>query len=419
MTLEETRARLWGHPAGSVCEGLLVLAGSSPLPNLLAVLALRPPKVVAVYSASNLRFKPLFENAVRAYYAPAFEAIDLADPYDPHDVAEQMRRRPLGALVLCYTGGTKPMAVQIHRVWTEQASKRHDLPLVDQRACYLSDASLTLRFDAEAMSVDMASIGVSTAALAKLHGLTNFKSTRQAMQKDDPATDVGLRILDRALDEVGVTARLFLASREKPTPSKADLALRVAIPALEGFPGNAESYRRFIGGVWLEYAAGALVRQAATADDEVLASLWAGVPRAEDFELDLSLRRGARVFAVSVTSDGAEWADHVKAEIKAARLVAEDEAELLRPRNPAKLKLFEVQERARQIGGELARSALICLGRSAWCEELRAEVVREWSGDQHRPAVFGIDHLREWRAGRLDSLRQWFEDDTHAGDHAR
>jgi hypothetical protein len=75
-----------------------------------------------------------------------------------------------------------------------------------------------------------------------------------------------------------------------------------------------------------------------------------------------------------------------------------------------KSKLFEVAMRARQLGGDLARSALVCLLEKK-VPELQGEVSTTWDAP-NVPRVFGLAHLREWfgyggEQPMLDRLEEW------------
>jgi len=73
--------------------------------------------------------------------------------------------------------------------------------------------------------------------------------------------------------------------------------------------------------------------------------------------------------------------------------------------------------RARQLGGDLARSALVCLiyvsnDDGLYVDQLRNDVDDIWDAS-NTPKVFGLDNLKEW-AGihgepNTGTLQQWLE----------
>lgn len=73
--------------------------------------------------------------------------------------------------------------------------------------------------------------------------------------------------------------------------------------------------------------------------------------------------------------------------------------------------------RARQMGGDLARSALVCLidgpdDKGEFVEQLRADITSVWDAP-NVPRVFGLADLREWAGTtgepNLNSLVEWLE----------
>src|SRR5690606_10157904 len=90
-------------------------------------------------------------------------------------------------------------------------------------------------------------------------------------------------------------------------------------------------------------------------------------PVKTEFEVDVALIRGHRLYVVSCTT----------AQEKAL----------------CKSKLFEVAMRARHMGGDLARSALVCLRDDVG--QLRSDIASVWDAP-NGPAVFGLADLREW-----------------------
>jgi hypothetical protein len=114
-------------------------------------------------------------------------------------------------------------------------------------------------------------------------------------------------------------------------------------------------------------------------------------PRPAAFEIDVALIRRQRLYVLSCTTDS-----------KKAR---------------CKSKLFEVAMRARQMGGDLARSALVCFldgddASGPYIDQLRSDIASLWEAP-NVPAVFGLADLREWAGGgdrpNLATLQKWLE----------
>jgi len=73
--------------------------------------------------------------------------------------------------------------------------------------------------------------------------------------------------------------------------------------------------------------------------------------------------------------------------------------------------------RARQMGGDLARSTLVSLldgsdAKGTYVDQLRADIASVWDAP-NVPRVFGLADLREWAgttgAPNLGSLKEWLD----------
>lgn len=73
--------------------------------------------------------------------------------------------------------------------------------------------------------------------------------------------------------------------------------------------------------------------------------------------------------------------------------------------------------RARQLGGDLARSAVVCLlngsdTKGPYVDQLRHDIEDIWDAP-NTPKVFGYDDLREWAGiaggAGTESLKKWLE----------
>jgi hypothetical protein len=103
----------------------------------------------------------------------------------------------------------------------------------------------------------------------------------------------------------------------------------------------------------------------------------------EDFESDFILANGNRLRYISVTSSGSK--------------------------STCKGKVFEAVHRARQIGGGMARCAVVCLADETVLGELEGTVGAS-RGSGSRLQVFGEDDVRLWESGHLDSLSAFLTD---------
>lgn len=193
----------------------------------------------------------------------------------------------------------------------------------------------------------------------------------------------------------GKRRNLTQAKEEPWLPSGKGLSLSVSkVPEQNWNKATYEKWDDFLCGGWLEEWAAKKIRTCINASAE---AVEVGVrcqrkfsPKVE-FEIDVALIRGHRLYVVSCST----------AQKKAL----------------CKSKLFEVAMRARQMGGDLARSALVCLlhgddGGGSYVDQLRSDIKSLWDAP-NVPGVFGLDDLREWHGAsgdpNLESLRQWLE----------
>jgi len=162
------------------------------------------------------------------------------------------------------------------------------------------------------------------------------------------------------------------------------------VPEQEWEEKQYKKWCKFLSGGWLEIWCGTLVREVLNGS-EVYVGIDCKRLNGRQFEIDVAVVRGHRLYVISCTTDNKI--------------------------GMCKSKLFEVALRARQLGGDLARSALVCLlhggdGRGPYVAQLRQDVTDIWDAP-NTPQVFGLDDLREWAGtnGRPDtvSLKEWLE----------
>jgi hypothetical protein len=143
-------------------------------------------------------------------------------------------------------------------------------------------------------------------------------------------------------------------------------------------------------GDWLEVWTGEKVKCILNKQPEI--GLNCKRENGREFEIDVVIIHGHRLYVISCTT---------KTNLSGC-----------------KPKLFEVAMRARQLGGDLARSALVCLlcgsdPKGAKIDQLRHDVADVW-GAINTPQVFGQDDLKEWAgiAGKpnTNSLKKWLNE---------
>jgi hypothetical protein len=137
-----------------------------------------------------------------------------------------------------------------------------------------------------------------------------------------------------------------------------------------------EAWNEFIGGAWLEVWIESLIKNLGVGG-VTECSVGVNCTRGKanrPFEVDVAVMRGHRPYFISCTTDTTL--------------------------NICKSKAFEITVRARQMGGDLARSALVCLllgedKRGKYIEQLRADVNDVWTAT-NTTQIFGLEDVREW-----------------------
>lgn len=376
------------------CEKLILLVGSNPLPNYVTAALLKPSKVVLIHTpetrAPAERLKRVFGNEAE------IEMRGLAKASDAREIAEAIKRIMSESgperVHLNYTGGTKIMAAHARMAFRENGGK-------DQNASYLNDGARCLFFDdGRTVTLENLDPELTLDLIGQIHGCKMLPDSGHAT--DGPterdacfiAAEVARKAeLAKCLCD---TAQRFKKqgkphkALEQPwRPKDVGLTLSVTqVPEKDWDDNQFKAWRRFLGGGWLEVAVAAWTRQA-TSLSPSQGIYWE--LKGRQFEIDVALVRSHRLYVISCTTDN--------------------------KLGLCKSKLFEVAMRARQLGGDLARSALVCLidgqdNRGRCIDQLRGDVESVWEAP-NEPQAFGLADLREWTGAagspNLDRLRRW------------
>lgn len=366
---------------------LVLLVGANPLPNYLAAATLRPQRVLLLYTPETMQPKDRLTRALRDRLR-----IAAVDDRQVEDATSAKRVRVACESVfsddvhLNYTGGTKVMAAIARMVFRERGG-------LDRDASYVDESDGLLRFDDDGPSRALVTDALDLDTILALHDFD--KKVAKTALANDP-TDMDAEAVARAcLANQRLAPSLY--QRLTDTPGKGISAPRFrACPLTDlSFPGRSrvpgadwttkevEHWVKFLRGPWLEQWAADVMRQTAGSD----ASLHVGVNLTRDkrgTELDVIMIRQHRLHLLSCTID-----DKI---------------------DRCKLKLFEATWRARQVGGDLARSALACFLSTSDADEVRTDVAATW-GESNTPTVFDLADLRAWQgldqAIDRSSLERW------------
>lgn len=375
-------------------QKVALLVGSNPLPNYLAAMVLSPQEVVLLHSPETVDPRDYLQAALSAKEIKVTNVCidDVTNARKIRDVCTTLRVDHLH-----YSGGTKPMA----------AHARAAVGLTDMQASYLDERCGLLRFD-DGYDVKLSDreLDLTTNLMLALHGVTQVESDIAA---EGGPSDIDVDAVSaRMLSEPDLARKLFehfrpngerrSVTKAKGSPWKASdygLVLTSAtIPDTEWTKKQYKAWDDFLGGEWLEHWTANIIRNCLDAPTtvEVDVKCKRSKPVTSEFQIDVALIRNQRIYVVSCTTER---------EKKAV----------------CKSKLFEVAMRARQMGGDLARCALVCLldgndTKGTYVDQLRADIASVWDAP-NVPRVFGLADLREWAGTSSDpnlcSLKEWLD----------
>lgn len=407
---------------------LLLLVGRNPLPNAIAARVLAPGGFIHLIH-SDATF-PVAER-LRQWI---FSTLDVQDVvlHEVHEARPQSIRdgtkRALEVasdtdmLGLHYTGGTKAMAVHAYAAAMTWASREARTVY----ASYLDARSLTLRYDepppdqAQESYVGRQQI-LSFRQLVDLHGWTLDR--RQGPRLAALSTPLAQGVSRDPQpywnwkDAWGCDAqRHFTASlpvgpydaftealsntlgvAPGATLPQTEAANRLGFRARDAKAAN-RALKKYFDGVWLEeYTLSTLDElRGALSLGELHSQVEVTIPSpSARFEFDVVALRGPQLFALSCGA-------------------------VTRPRD-VKLKVFEAAVRARQMGGDQAATAVVCLAdppnQSHWFDKdvvARVEAEAQPVGGRP-PRVFGWPDLaQETFTARLD---QWIREVSNQPSH--
>lgn len=423
-------------PAEYMSDHLILLVGTNPLPNYVAARLLLCPGG-HIYLLATAKVMGIADR-LRQLLLETGATVDIleigaGEPGRVFQVVTEYVRRMAGsgAVGLNYTGGTKAMAVHSYRA-VEQV-------LPEATFSYLNANNLAMVFIRAGSSATVPvanSIRVSLELLLKLHGYEYLTSGGQPIYPSDTPVGAGTArrlvgflspnaaqasypLLKQRLEAweqwlpalqsqiaalQASAAQNGAASLEGVTlPAEIDrfdareiwdgcehigeLAARWSTPQ---HPVAAEYVIRWLNGLWLEnYTLEAIQQVKSQAG---IAECWLGIKpmrrekqQAVDFEFDVAAMKGYQLFAFSCGTGS--------------------------QKNKLKLKLFEAYQRAAQMGGEEARTALVCCAlpyhrrdnKSNGPGIIQQEIQEDWDA-QNRVRVFGLEHLLELPR----HLEEWF-----------
>ncbi|HZQ07106.1 MAG TPA: hypothetical protein VFD70_11040 [Anaerolineae bacterium] len=391
--MSDTLARLEPYRT----DNLILLIGTNPLPNYVAARLLCAPrgKIHLVCSSGTASIAERLEKklALDGLHFERRPVLSESRPQEIFSAIREMVMRMHGTVGLHYTGGTKAMSVHAYRAVKEVHSDAvcsyldaHDLKMVIDRG--MGDGR-----DDE-IPVGKA-VTLTVREIARLHKIEFEKSrdrpllldVARALQKDFESGKQWLSWVEQNLMTLQNKRKPKPANelRTKPMPSgefpelgqtfmnlgaPVDATLEDWAIATCEFPNSSDGLKEFVGwlagGYWLEsIALDALlqIKESCELDDCGMGY----VAEQSKFEFDVAATRGYQLFAFSCTT--------------------EDKDAM------CKQKLFEGFERAKQMGGDEARTALVCYNRDP--VNLLNKFKRENFFAEGTVRVFGANHMQD------------------------
>ena len=379
------------------CESMVLLVGSNPLPNYLAVHLTKPKKIYLVHTKET---KGLAENLRELFQAQLnpdrVELRPLGDSTKPlaidkffNALFQELANGESEEFQLNYTGGTKVMAAYARMCYdcTGQG---------DCNASYLDDTSGVLRYDnGNELEFDKMDAQLSIDVMLEMHGYC-WKPA-QPFDKDDPMVADSRNIYAATSKNLDAARQLLdlLPEQEfkkaRKSPQKNPLPEVVLTKNVYPEDGDTEHdykcWRHFLRGGWLELWVADIVHSLLPATGiHTNVECFIG-DTSRRFEIDVAFIHRNRLFVISCTLG--------------------DKLAL------CKSKLFEAAMRARQMGGDLARVALVCLlegssNNMANIDALRLDIAHDWASEKYIK-IFGREELRNWEDGNTSRLKDWLD----------
>lgn len=353
-------------------DHLVVPFGMNPMPLFQSIVTLKPKKVTALVSDKTSDVCDRLKEVLMGYHPDTiFDTKHINDVDDAKEIQGVLRNITPRGWALCFIGGTKAMSAYSRLLYDTLGDGRpRYVSLVQNRSgsesCIVSE---------DGNQGPLSEGRYTLADIAKLHGryfekrsevpewseIELFKSIFERLL-DDPKPKVAEdEIPDR--QEHSAIAHYFNEDIKKQKKN-----------AKGGNPDKPT-------GFWFEALVGAVFRRSLPGS-EMLASTHLipfsdvkpnqAKPKPGSYtELDLVVRDGWKIALISCT------VDRSKARIKQ--------------------KLMEAQQRARQFGGDHTHAMVASLADKHTCEAVKKDI---GSMDGERIAVYGIDDVRQWLAGK-------------------
>ncbi len=359
---------------------LILLVGSNPLPNCLVARALQPERIALVYTKET-------EGAMKRLLHVLKDKFDFLDPppfvedatcaETVEKVIRQLVKEP-ERVHLNYTGGTKVMAAHARMAFQEGGGSKRNASYLDEG---IKEQKPRLRFDdgtSEALS-EFEGLAVSFPEILKLHGMEYKPRTpKDPAPKPEDAEKILAAVLkrpdlaeklDKEKKRLEKLKKLQKSVEDPFLPEKFGLSLSLPQVPIEGMKKKCLiQWYKFIGGEWLEEW---VTNQIKVMELNPKPDITTGINiiNKKNFEVDVAVLRFHRTYFISCTTS--------------------------KEKSLCKSKMFEIAVRSRQLGGDLARSALVCMADGKDVDALRTDIDDVWDAS-NTPRIFGLSDIRSW-----------------------
>jgi len=410
-------------------DHLFLLIGENPLPNYVAARLLLKEGGTPYLVYTTHTEKP----AKGLAEILADEGINTTQPVslndyesDAYQIKEAIRPKleaiQDGKIGLNYTGGTKAMAVHAYRAVFSQANADTIFSYLDPRRLEMCidqeyDTRIRLKVKPDVLPVKLAKLfqihewtwhkkepisqpelPEAAKAFAEFHQYADLaqlwrnwcnevlrqatRSKKDKWKKENQLKDLPSLSLEK------------LQSQEKIMSALTHLGVVGEELSLQSIKEQGltslSSVCKWLDGEWLEYYVLQQVQEIPTnlSIHDSATSFWIRNPIDPDnhkFQFDVAFMRGYQLFAISCTTIYFKF--------------------------DCKSKLFEAYIRARQLGGDEARVALVCCASEKDVNALETEIVNVFNPDpesskrDHKIAVFGRDDLMDLAS----KIEQWIQ----------
>lgn len=422
-------------------DHLFLLIGENPLPNYVAAKLLLETggNVYLVYTNGTVRqatqLQRILDDEVEGCQPCQLISLEdyKSDAYNiQRKIQKWMEKLPEGSIGMNYTGGTKAMAVHAYRAALEVKEEKGK----DIKFSYLDPHKLAMCFDHTSRESDVIKIQpncveVALDILFKLHGWEDWisETTEYTSKLNTIAKELAVVHSDfNSAYKWRKWCRDFL--RDENGDWKKGKGKQVV--KLDYFDGHHKIKEVFyklgisdnskfkdldfqslglaklgniydwIDGTWLEHFALIKIEEIREQYQisDIKTSIYIKNPNSNDktkFEIDVAFMRGHQLFAISCST--------------AMPLKKEGEQKL--NNHYFKNKLYEAYIRARQLGGDEARVALICCANGKEVNELRTEITNVFQPDSEKDnqkdtklTVFGREDL----LNLSEKISEWIDD---------